>query len=161
MIGAYESQQQLLEVLSRAWNYNAEILRRHGYVVTKMGAPPVTQDIAEPDAQEAQRVIGAVSEVWRSLFTDDKAAIANAGLWLGIVSSGQYFRKRQAGNRQGKNVSSARDFAIGCTAWDELRKHPGRRPTWKAFDTEFLKIDPDSKPSATRRAFTAVKKLKG
>lgn len=129
----HHQHQQLLDTLRRAWDHNAAILRARGYVVTKFGAPPIVQDIREPEAMEAHHIIAAVHEVWSALFQDDKFALANAALWLGIVSSGQYFRRYQ-GRLGAKRTSASsravdRRLELGRAIYEAVQRK-GRRPTF-------------------------------
>jgi hypothetical protein len=125
----FEQQNELLKVLGSAWHHNAEILTRYGYRVPS-GSPfpwcgtPMKQDIQEPDAIEAFRVIDAVCGLWRAIWSKDTFAIANAAFWLGRMTGGdqfrQYNRRNSRKTRKSRSApkSCAREFYQSRDHWE-------------------------------------------
>jgi len=134
MMQPYRQQEELIAFLNDAWEHSAEILRAHGYEVTKMGAPPITQDITEPKALEAEDVIGAIHNVWSALFKADEFTIANAGIWLGLMAGGESFRKYQkALSDMQRNSPRSQDKAERLSKAREIAERlrsKGRKPTY-------------------------------
>lgn len=97
----YHQQQELLALLAVCWDHNAAILKLHGYhVPSDWTATPMTQNISEPDALDAYRVIQACCDLWKSIRSKDPFAIANAGFWLGRMTGKDQFdqyNRRNAG----------------------------------------------------------------
>lgn len=64
----YAQQQDLLDLLRLVWDHNAVILQAHGYrVPTDWTGTPTTQDVVEPEADEAMRIIAACCDAWKAI----------------------------------------------------------------------------------------------
>ena len=117
----YHQQQDLLELLRACWDYNAAILKNHNHLVpSDWTGTPTTQVITEPDAIEAFRVIQACCALWKAIFTKDPFAIANAGIWLGMMTGGDQFRQYQARNSnrpRSDHKAQAREIFQSRTTW--------------------------------------------
>lgn len=100
----YQHQQRLLALLAACWDHNSAILKQHGYhLPSDWTATPMTQNISEPDALDAYRVIQACCDLWKSIISKDPFAIANAAFWLGRMTGkdqfDQYNRRNAGKNR--------------------------------------------------------------
>ena len=117
----YAQQQDLLDRLRLIWDHNAAILKAHGYrVPSDWTGTPTTQVVVEPEADEAMRIIAACCDVWKAIRSKDLFAIANAGIWLGMMLSGEDFRQYQGRNsRQPRSESKrlAREIYFSRDNW--------------------------------------------
>ena len=122
----YHQQQKLLDRLRLIWDHNAAILQAHGYrVPSDWTGRPATQDVVEPEAVEASRIIAACCDVWKAIFSKDPFAIANAGIWLGMMLSGEPYRQYQGRNgRQPRSVEimKAREVFRSRDNWQSAKE---------------------------------------
>lgn len=105
LISPDHQQQKLLDTLRLVWDHNAAILKALGYrVPSDWTGMPATQDVVEPEAVEASRIIAACCRLWETIDAKDPFAIGNAGIWLGLSLCGEPFRRHQG--RSGSNPKS-------------------------------------------------------
>ena len=122
----YHQQQELLDNLHLIWDHNAAILHAHGYCVpSDWTGRPATQAVVEPEAVEAARIITACCRLWETINSKDPFAIANAGIWLGMMLSGEPYRQYQSRNgRQPRSVEimKAREVFRSRDNWQSAKE---------------------------------------
>ena len=107
----YVQQQELIGLLEGFHAHAKEVLSHYGYPcnASLRGLRP-DAEITEPEALEAADVIDAVGNVWRAMFRDDKAQLANAAFWLGALMGPEAFRRFQGRKRRGKQAESRKQL---------------------------------------------------
>ena len=107
-------QTELLENL-KAWaDTAAAVLREHGHYVTDLVDDPTPSHkfswlfcykvdaIQAPAARDAYELLVAINDLWKCLFQDDKALIANAGIRVGLAMAKAHVRDFESVARRGK-----------------------------------------------------------
>ena len=121
----YQQQRDFLATLACIWDHNAAILKRHGYLTpSDWTGIPLVQNIIEADAMEAHRLLQACCELWKCVQSKDPFAIANAGIWLGMMTSGNQwdqFKSRIASYPRSEPKQRAHDLFKSRQQWPSAK----------------------------------------